>query len=156
MKYAPHKFLTEQSGCHAVTFCCPDGDPSSTRLSQSLTQRNPHHHSLLCQAPALARSLPIQRRALLGSRAPEHAEGAALEGRRAGGWWRSNVRAGAATLVEGKAKQVGMGLPTQQVDVPLLAPRTSRKWRQPFCPLHLTEPKAIVSGQRSSKSGAGK
>jgi hypothetical protein len=67
------------------------------------------------------------------------------------------VLAGVAALVEGKAEQVGVGLPVQQVDDPLLAPRTSRKQRRSVHPLHLKEPKAMtVPIQRSSRSGVGK
>jgi hypothetical protein len=50
-----------------------------------------------------------------------------------------------------------VGLPVQQVDDPLLAPRTSQKQRRSVHPLHLKEPKAMtVPIQRSSRSGVGK
>jgi hypothetical protein len=64
MKFAPHRVLTEQSG-RPVTSFCPDGHPPCTRLSRSLTQPNPHHHSLLWQAPraGVLPPRPAQRRA---------------------------------------------------------------------------------------------
>jgi hypothetical protein len=67
--------------------------PPCTRLSRSLTQPNPHHHSLFCQAPR-AGVLLVNHSAVLGSRAPKPIDGVALEGRCAGGWWRSDVLAG--------------------------------------------------------------
>jgi hypothetical protein len=100
--------------------------PVSLGLSPNLIPTITHSSA---KPPVLACSLLVQHRAVLGSRAPKPVDGFALEGRCAGGWWRSDVLAGVAALVERKAEQVSVGLPVQQVNGPLLATRTSWKRR---------------------------
>jgi hypothetical protein len=95
--------------------------PVSLGLSPNLIPTITHSSA---KPPALVCSLLVQHSTVLGSRAPKPVDGVALEGQCAGDWWRSDVLAGVATLVEGKAEQVGVRLPMQQVDDPLLAPRT--------------------------------